>query len=322
MGKFNKWVGAGILAVAATAQAWTAYPEKPVTMIIGYPPGQATDIVGRLVAEKLSQRLGQPFVVENKPGQGASLALAQLAKEKPDGYTMVLSATAAYVTNPHLYKSVGYDTLKDFQPIGTLIDFPLVLVARADAPFSDFKSFVAYAKQHPGKLNHTSSGSGTLSHLGMELLQRETGIELTHIPYKGSARAMTDMAAGNVDVGIETVTVTKPFIESGRLKLLGVTVSERLKLYPDVPTLAELGVKDFNVAAWLGMVLPAGTPDAYVKVINAALQSILQDPEVAAKLESVGALPRPSSPEEFADLLKREYETWGEIVKQSGAKVD
>lgn len=322
MGKFNKWVGAGILAVAATAQACAAYPEKPVTMIIGYPPGQATDIVGRLVAEKLSQRLGQPFVVENKPGQGASLALAQLAKEKPDGYTMVLSATAAYVTNPHLYKSVGYDTLKDFQPIGTLIDFPLVLVARADAPFSDFKSFVAYAKQHPGKLNHTSSGSGTLSHLGMELLQRETGIELTHIPYKGSARAMTDMAAGNVDVGIETVTVTKPFIESGRLKLLGVTVSERLKLYPDVPTLAELGVKDFNVAAWLGMVFPAGTPDAYVKVINAALQSILQDPEVAAKLESVGALPRPSSPEEFADLLKREYETWGEIVKQSGAKVD
>lgn len=322
MKKFNKWISAGMLAVATASQAWAAYPEKPVTMIIGYPPGQATDIVGRLVAEKLGQRLGQPFIVENKPGQGASLALAQLAKEKPDGYTMVLSATAAYVTNPHLYKSVGYDTLKDFQPIGTVIDFPLVMVARADAPFDDFEGFLKYARQNPGKLNHTSSGSGTLSHLGMELLQRETGTELIHIPYKGSARAMTDIAAGNVDVGIETVTVTKPFIESGRLKLLGVTVSNRLKLYPDTPTLDELGVKGFNVAAWLGMVFPAGTPEERVKVINDELQAILQTPEIAAQLESVGALPRPSSTEEFAQLLKREYATWGEIVKQSGAKVD
>ncbi|NYT84810.1 Bug family tripartite tricarboxylate transporter substrate binding protein [Pollutimonas harenae] len=322
MKKLNKWVWAGILAVASASQAWAAYPEKPVTMIIGYPPGQATDIVGRLVAEKLGQRLGQPFVVENKPGQGASLALAQLTKEKPDGYTMVLSATAAYVTNPHLYKSVGYDTLSDFKPIGTLIDFPLVMVARADAPFDDFEGFLKYAKEHPGKLNHTSSGNGTLSHLGMELLQRETGTELIHIPYKGSARAMTDIAAGNVDVGIETVTVTKPFIESGRLKLLGVTVSDRLKLYPNTPTLDELGVKGFNVAAWLGMVFPAGTPDECIKVINDALQAILKDPEVAAQLESVGALPRPSTTKEFAQLLKREYATWGEIVKQSGAKVD
>lgn len=317
-----KWMAAATLAVAAASPAWAAYPDKPVTMIIGYPPGQATDIVGRLVAEKLAEKLGQPFIVENKPGQGASLALAQLAKAKPDGYTMVLSATAAYVTNPHLYKSVGYDTLKDFTPIGTLIDFPLLMVARPDAPFDDFPGFLKYAKAHPGELDHTSSGSGTLSHLGMELLQRETGTKLVHVPYKGSARAMTDIAAGNVDVGIETVTVTKPFIESGRLKLLAVTVPERLKLFPDTPTLDELGVKGFDVAAWLGMVFPAGTPDACVKTINDQLQAILRDPEVAAKLESLGALPRPSTPEEFADLLKREYATWGEIVKQSGAKVD
>lgn len=322
MNKFFKWLSAGIIAAASASQVWAAYPDKPVTMIIGYPPGQATDIVGRLLAEKLGQKLGQPFVVENKPGQGASLALAQLTKAKPDGYAMVLSATAAYVTNPHLYKSVGYDTLKDFQPIGMLIDFPLVMVARADAPFDDFAGFLKYAKEHPGKLNHTSSGNGTLSHLGMELLQHETGIKLTHIPYKGSARAMTDIAAGNVDVGIETVTVTKPFIEAGRLKLLGVTVPHRLKLYPNAPTLDEMGVKGFNVAAWLGMVFPAGTPVEFVKVINDSLQIILKDPEVTKQLESVGAVPRPSSTEEFAQLLKREYATWGEIVKQSGAKVD
>jgi len=318
----SKWISAGVLAAAAMSQAWAAYPEKPVTMIIGYPPGQATDIVGRLIAEKLGQELGQPFIVTNKPGQGASLALAQLAKEKPDGYTMVLSATAAYVTNPHLYKSVGYDTLKDFQPIGTVIDFPLVMVARADAPFDDFEGFLEYAKQNPGKLNHTSSGSGTLSHLAMELLQRETDTELVHVPYKGSARAMTDIAAGNVDVGIETVTVTKPFIESGRLKLLAVTVSDRLKLYPDTPTLDELGLDGFNVAAWLGMVFPAGTPEEHVKVINDELQAILKTPEIATQLESVGALPRPSTTEEFEQLLKREYATWGEIVAESGAMVD
>jgi len=317
-----KYMAAGMLAMAAASPAWAAYPDKPVTMIIGYPPGQATDIVGRLVAEKLAQKLGQPFIVENKPGQGASLALAQLAKAKPDGYTMVLSATAAYVTNPHLYKSVGYDTLKDFTPIGTLIDFPLVMVARPDAPFDDFKGFLEYAKAHPGELDHTSSGSGTLSHLGMELLQRETGTKLVHVPYKGSARAMTDIAAGNVDVGIETVTVTRPFIDSGRLKLLAVTVPERLKLFPDAPTLDELGVKGFDVAAWLGMVFPAGTPEVCVKAINDQLQAILRDPEVAAKLESLGALPRPSTPAAFAELLQREYTTWGEIVKQSGAQVD
>jgi tripartite-type tricarboxylate transporter receptor subunit TctC len=322
MKKHIKWLSACALTMAAVTQAWAAYPAKPVTMIIGYPPGQATDIVGRLVADKLAQRLGQPFIVENKPGQGASLALAQLTKEKPDGYTMVLSATAAYVTNPHLYKSVGYDTLKDFQPIGTLIDFPLVLVARPNAPFQDFNGFVKYAKEHPGALNHTSSGSGTLSHLGMELLQRETGIDLVHVPYKGSARAMTDIAAGTVDVGIETVTVTKPFIDSGRLKLLAVTVPNRLEVLPNTPTLNELGVKDFNVAAWLGMVFPAGTPPEYAKTINDELQSILKDPQVAAQLKSLGALPRPSTTQEFADLLKREYTIWGEIVEESGAKVD
>jgi len=322
MKSITMWIFTFVAAVLSAQTALAAYPEKPVTMIIGYPPGQATDIVGRLLADKLSQRLGQPFVVENKPGQGASLALAQLTKEKPDGYTMVLSATAAYVTNPHLYKSVGYDTLKDFQPIGTAIDFPLVMIARPNAPFNDFQGFLEYAKAHPGVLTHTSSGNGTLSHLAMALLQRETGTKLVHVPYKGSSRAMTDIAAGNVDVGIETVTVTKPFIESGRLKLIAVTVPKRLDLYPDTPTLDELGVKGFNVAAWLGMVFPAGTPREYAKVINEQLQLILEDKDVAEKLRSVGALPRPSSIEAFSELLEHEYVTWGEVVNASGAEVD
>ncbi len=322
MKKFKKWLSIGALAITIASPAWAAYPSKPVTMIVGFPPGQATDIIGRLIAEKLSVKLGQPFIVENKPGQGASIALAHVARQKPDGYTMALSATASYVTNPHLYKSVGYDTLTDFQPIGTVVDFPIVMVARPNAPFDDFNGFLKYAKDHPGELTHSSSGSGTMSHLGMELLQREAGIDVVHVPYKGSARAMTDIAAGNVDVGLETVTVTKPLIESGRLKLIGVTVPYRLDLFPDTPTLDELGITGFDVSAWLGMVFPAGTSLEHVKTINDELQAILKDPEVSKQLITLGALPRPSSTQEFTELLKTDFMTWGKIVKESGAKVD
>lgn len=320
--KLMKWISACALVLSTASYGWTAYPERPVRMIIGYPAGQATDIVGRLIAEQLAEKLGQPFIVENRPGQGASLALSQLTKEKADGYAMVLSATAAYVTNPHLYKSIDYDTLNDFEPIGTLIDFPLVMVANIDTPYDTYEEFLEYARENPGSINHSSSGNGTLSHLGMALLQKETDINLLHVPYNGSVQAMTDVAAGNVDVGIDTVTVTKSLIDSGRLKPLAVTVPKRLNLYPDTPTLDELGVDGFNVAAWLGMVFPAGTPTEYVKIINDQLKVILADPSTVKQLEALGASPRFSTAEEFANLLQHEYVTWGTIVKESGARVD
>lgn len=304
------------------AAAKSTYPDKPVKLLVGFPAGQATDSVARLIADRLSQSLSQSFIVENRPGQGGSLALAQLAKAAPDGYQMMLSATASLVTNPHLYKAVGYDTLKDFEPIGTVADLPLVLVATLQAPFSTPQEFFSYAKAHPDQLNFSSSGNGTLSHLAMELLQREKGISLTHVPYKGSPRAMVDLVAGNVSVGLDTVAVTKPLVDSGRLKLLAVAMPERMALFPNTPTMIESGVPNFVASAWLGLLFPKGTPSEIVNKINKELRAILADPKTQQSLLAIGAIPRPSSVQEFADLLKSEYAKWGEVVRASGAKVD
>lgn len=302
--------------------AKAAYPDKPVKILVGFPAGQATDSVARLVAERLSQSMSQSFIVENRPGQGGSLALAQLARAAPDGYQMMLSATASLVTNPHLYKSVGYDTLKDFEPIGLVVDLPLVLVATSQAPFDTPNEFFTYAKAHPDKLNFSSSGNGTLSHLAMELLQRDKSISLMHVPYKGSPRAMVDLVAGNVSVGFDTIAVTKPLIDAKRLKLLAVAMPERMALLPDTPTMIESGVPNFVASAWLGMLFPKGTPTEIVNKVNKELQLILEDSKIQSALQSIGAVPRASSVEEFAKLLKSDYLKWGEIVRESGAKVD
>ncbi len=313
---------AGLLSGGAMPEARAAYPDKPVKIIVGFPAGQATDAVARVVAERLTKALGQTFIVENRPGQGGSLGLAQLAKAKPDGYEMMLSATASLVTNPHLYKSVGYDSLKDFEPVATLVDLPLVLVANPQVPFDDFKGFVDYAHAHPGKLNFSSSGNGTLSHLAMELLSRSDNLSMMHVPYKGSPRAMADLVAGNVSIGFDTIAVTKPLIDAKRLKLLAVATPERLALFPDTPTIQEEGVADFVASAWLGMVFPAGTPAEPVQVISGQLQKIIGEPDVQKTLLSMGALPRYAGPAEFAQLLHSDYKKWGEIVTLSGARVD
>ncbi|HUH59343.1 MAG TPA: tripartite tricarboxylate transporter substrate binding protein [Candidimonas sp.] len=309
-------------ACASVAHASPTYPDKPLKILVGFPAGQATDSVARLVAERLSRALSQPVIVENRPGQGGSLALAQLAKASPDGYQMMLSATASLVTNPHLYKNVGYDTLKDFEPVGLIADLPLVLVATSAAPFNTPQEFLAYAQANPGKLNYSSSGNGTLSHLAMELLQREKGISLTHVPYKGSPRAMVDLAAGNVSVGFDTVAVTKALIDAKRLKLLAVALPERMALLPGTPTMIESGVPDFVASAWLGMVFPKGTPTDIVNKMNAELGKVIAQPDIQKSLQAMGAIPLSSSVAEFAALLKSDYAKWGAIVRESGASVD
>jgi tripartite-type tricarboxylate transporter receptor subunit TctC len=311
-----------LTASASLVFAASTYPDKPLKILVGFPAGQATDSVARLVAERLSRALSQPVIVENRPGQGGSLALAQLARAAPDGYQMMLSATASLVTNPHLYKNVGYDTLKDFEPIGLLADLPLVLVATATAPFNTPQEFLAYAKANPDKLNYSSSGNGTLSHLAMELLQREKKISLTHVPYKGSPRAMADLVAGNVSVGFDTVAVTKALIDAKRLKLLAVALPERMALLPDTPTMIESGVPDFVASAWLGMVFPKGTPTDIVNKMNTEIAKVIAQPDIQKSLQAIGAIPLSSSVSEFAALLKSDYAKWGEIVRESGASVD
>jgi tripartite-type tricarboxylate transporter receptor subunit TctC len=311
-----------VLAVACLCTAAHAQSGKVVKILVGFPPGQATDLVARILAERLGPALGETVIVENRPGQGGSVALAALAKSPPDGSTMMLSALASLVTNPHLYKSVGYDTLKDFEPIALVADLPLLLVVHPSVPAKTLPELIAYAKANPDKLTHSSSGNGTLSHLGMEDLKRRAGITILHVPYQGSARAMTDLMGGAVNVGLDTVAVTQPHIQSGKMRLLAASTAKRLPGFPDTPTIAEQGFPGFAVSAWLGLLYPAGTPKELAEKTSAALAKIVPSPEVGEKYAALGAIQRYAGPAEFRAFLKDEYQRWGAIVKASGAKVD
>ena len=310
-------IAAACLCTAAHAQS-----GKVVKILVGFPPGQATDLVARILAERLGPALGETVIVENRPGQGGSVALAALAKSPPDGTTMMLSALASLVTNPHLYKSVGYDTLKDFEPIALVADLPLLLVVHPSVPAKTLPELIAYAKANPEKLTHSSSGNGTLSHLGMEDLKRRAGITILHVPYQGSARAMTDLMGGAVTVGMDTIAVTQPHIQSGKMRLIAASTAKRPPGFPDTPTIAEQGFQGFNVSAWLGLLYPAGTPKDVIDRTSAALAKIVQSPDVEQKYAALGAIPRYAGPAEFRTFLKEEYQRWGAIVKASGAKVD
>lgn len=298
-----------------------SYPDRPVKIIVGFPAGQATDSAARLLADKLAQSMKQPFVVENRPGQGGSLGLALAARAAPDGYTAVLSATAALATNPHLYKSVGYDALKDFAPSSMMMEIPLVLVAYPSAPFNTLQELVAYAKAHPGKLDYASVGNGTMSHLAMERLKRETGINLVHVPYQGSVRSMTDLIAGNVMLGFDTLTVTMPQVEAGRLKVIAVATEARVPQMPNAPTLIEAGLPGFTVSPWLGLLFPKGTPPEIVEKIHAEVRKAMDDPAMLKTLHAMGAVPRNLGPDAFAKQIRDDYRRWGQLMRASGVQV-
>lgn len=312
---------AAILAtcVISLAQADTGQVSK---IVVGFPPGQATDLVARLLAERLGAALGETFIVENRPGQGGSVALAALAKSPPDGRNMVLAPLASMVVNPHLYKNVGYDSLKDFEHVALVADLPLVLVVNPSVPVKSVPELIAYAKANPDKLAHPSSGNGTLSHLGMEDFKHRAGITILHVPYQGSPAAMTDLMAGRVQVAFDTVTVTKPYIQSAKMRLLAVAYGTRRKEFPNTPTVAEQGFPGFSLSAWLGIVVPAGTPRERVEQLSTALVKIVQSPYIVDKYTKLGVLPRSMPADEFHAFVQSEYLRWGAIVKASGAKVD
>lgn len=313
---------AAVAVAGLPAQAQTGPAGKTVRILVGFPPGQATDAVARMVAEQLTTALGQTVIVENKPGQGGSVVLGQLARSPNDGTVMTLSALAAYTVNPHLYKTVGYDTLKDFEPVATVADLPLALVVNPSLPVKTVAELVAYAKANPTQLSHPSSGNGTLSHLLMEDFKRRAGITIQHVPYQGSAKAMTDLVGGQVQVGLDTLAVTSQLAESGKLRMLAVGTRERLPFLPAVPTIAELGYPGFEAVAWIALSAPAGTPLAWRQRINDAVQVALKSPEFQQKLRAMGAIPRPGGVEDFGSLLKTEHARWGKVVRDSGVKVD
>jgi len=314
---------AALTPAGALAQPVTAYPTRPITILVGFPAGQATDLLARVYADKLAKQLGQPVIVDNRSGQGGSIALAQLKRAPADGYTIGLMASASLVTNPHLYKHVGYDSLTDFVPIALIANGPEVLAANASLPVSNVTEFIAYAKAHPNELSYCSSGNGTLSHLAMEDFKKRAGISLVHVPYQGSVKGMTDLIAGNVAVCFDTVAGVRPHLAGGKLKLLGVAASHRLSNFPNLPLISESGLPGFIAIPTVGFVAPAGTPPAIVARLYAELVRIDKLADVRNTVMSiVGTPPTLSSPQEYGAEIRSEYSRWGTFVRDSGLKVD
>ena len=313
----------GTLSLATLAvRPAHAQGDKVSKLVIGFPAGQATDIVARLVADGLKQELGDTVIVDNKPGQGGSIALGQVARAAPDGTNFILSPMAALVINPHMYRNVAYESLTSFEPVGRVCDLPLVMVVHPSLPVKTLPELIAYAKANPNKLSHPSSGNGTVSHVAMEELKAKAGIRILHVPYQGSPPAMNDLVAGTVQVAMDTVTVTKPHIDAGRLRLIAVGTLERLSFFPNMPTIAEQGFPGLEASTWLAVLLPAHTPADKVERLSQALAKVVKRPEMEQKFLSVGTIPRSSTAAEFAAFLKSEDARWSKVVAASGIKAD
>ncbi len=303
------------------ASAQDKYPSKPVTLVVPQAAGGANDAIARVIAQKLTEQTGQTFVVDNRTGAGGNVGAAAAAKTKPDGHTLMLTADSVMVINPSLYKTTGFDPLKDFDPVGTVGTAGYVLVAHPAFPAKNVSEFIALAKQQPGKINIGSAGNGTLNHLIGEMLAKETGIDLVHVPYKGAAAAVTDLAAGQVQVSVQSLPSSIAFIKSGKVKVLGVVNPQRINALPDSPTIAET-LKGFGTTPWYGVFAPAGTPKAIVAQLNAEIAKALDSKEVQERLAGVGCEPLKTTPEQFSALIRSDLSRWSGIVKASGASVD
>ncbi|MDO8605130.1 MAG: tripartite tricarboxylate transporter substrate binding protein [Phaeospirillum sp.] len=301
----------------ATAQT---YPSKPVRLIVPFAPGGAVDISGRLMAQALSAALHQSFIVENRPGAGGLLALDAVAKSEPDGYTLAVGAAGPLTISPSLYKDRGFDPLTQLAPVIWFASTPGVLVVKPGLKAANVKDLLALSKSTPAGLNMASAGSGSINHLMGEYFQSQAGVKWVHIPYKGSSPALTDMMGGGVDVMMDLVPTATPFVKTGKLRALAVTTTKRSRQLPDVPTLQELGYRDFNVSSWLSLLAPKGTPPEIVAKLNAALNAALKSPDMQERLAAIGAEPEGGTPERVAQQVRVEMPRWAEIIRASGAK--
>lgn len=306
------------LAAAAHAQSW---PSKPVRYIVPFPPGGATDILARSVADKLGPALGQPVVVENRAGAAGNVGTELAAKAPPDGYTLLM-VTVAQSISETLYAKLGYNLMRDLAPVILVARVPNVMVVHPSVPARSVKEFVDYAKANPGRLNFASSGSGTSIHMSGELFKMLTGVDIVHVPYKGSAAALTDLIGGQVSVMFDNLPPSMPHIRSGKLRALAITTTARYPALPDLPTMIEAGVPGYEASAWFGIMAPAGTPKDVVARLNAEGRKILALPDVRERFDQQGAIASPGSPEEFGEFIRAEIAKWGKVVKASGAKVD
>lgn len=308
--------------VAITGAAQAAFPEKPVKILVGFPAGGPLDAHARLMADRLQAVLGQPVIVDYKAGAGGTVGAEFVAKSPPDGYTLLLANTGTMVINPAVYAKLGYSTLRDFVPVARTAQQPLALLVHPSVPAGNLKDFVALARSRPGQLNYGSAGNGGISHLVPEMFKQATGIFMVHIPYRGSAPAFTDLIAGQVQFMAESIPQAAQYVKQGRVRALAVTSGKRNPALPEVPTMAEAGVKDFEVVGFYGILAPAGTPRDVVAKLADAFKQTLDTPDIRNKMIAQGADPAFLGPDAFAAQLKAEMPRWAEAVKRSGAKLD
>ncbi|HVF63325.1 MAG TPA: tripartite tricarboxylate transporter substrate binding protein [Casimicrobiaceae bacterium] len=310
------------LAIAAHAPSYAQpYPAKPIKLVVPYPPGGSADILGRALGQKLADQLGQPVVIENRPGAGTAVGTEFVARSAPDGYTLLLGTVSSHAMNPAIAK-LAYDPIKDFAPIAPVATIPFVLVVHPSVPAQSVKEFVDYAKERPGKINYSSAGGGTSNHLAGELFNLSAGVNLTHVPYKGSAPALQDLIAGHVQAMFDLVSTALPRIQAGNVKPIAVTSDARLKSLPNVPTLKESGYPNYEVSAWFGLFAPAGTPNAIVSRLSDETAKAIASAELKDKLGPLGMETMQGSPQSFAGLVASDFDKWRGVAKTANIKIE
>ena len=322
MKRWSKW-GAGALIALVAAVTWAQpFPTRPIRIVVPFPAGGTTDVLARAAAQKLSESLGQPAVVDNRPGAGGNIGAELVAKAPPDGYTLLMGTVGTHAINPSLYPRMPYDHVRDFAPVILVAGVPNVLVINPALPVNSVAELLAYAKANPGKLNFASSGNGTSIHLSGELFKTMTGVQMAHVPYKGSAPALQDLMGGSVQLMFDNLPSSLALIKAGKLKALAVTSLARAAALPDVPTLAESGLPGFEASSWFGLLAPAGTPQPVIAKLNSEIAKWLASPEAKEKLLAQGAIAAGGTPEDFARHIAAETAKWQKVVKESGAKID
>ena len=319
----RKWIAlfiVGGLAAGIDGATAQTYPDRAITLVIPFAPGGSTSIVGRGIADKMSGLLGEKVVVDNRPGAGGTVGTKAVARSEPDGYTLVLGYTGTLAIGPSLYKSVGYDPRKDFAPIGLIGNAPNSLVVNPSFPARTVAELIAYAKANPGKVNFGSAGAGTASHITGEYFGRSAGITLVHIPYKGTGPALTDLLGGHIPMAFAPIPASHSNVSAGKLRALAVTSTTRSGLLPDVPTMVEAGLPDFDASLYYGLAAPAGTPRAIIDKLNKVLREALASEEVKRQLGNDGTEITPGTPEDYAAFIDRDEKKWAQLVKASGVE--
>ncbi len=319
--RFLHLAGAALAAPVFTAVARAqAYPTRPVRWVVGFPAGGSTDIVSRIIGNWLTERLGQPFIVENKPGAGTNLAVQTVVNAPPDGYTLLFATTTSAI-NATFYESLPFNFLRDIAPVAALADLPFVMEVNPSVPAKTIAEFIAYAKASPGKVNMASFGVGTISHLALELFQQMTGVTLQHVPYRGGAPMVTDLISGQVQAGIDAMPNSLPHIQRGTLRALAVTGATRSDVLPDVPTVGET-VPGYDVSGWTGVGVPSGTPAEIVATLNREINAALNDPRIKARLAELGGRPIVLSAQEFGKLWVADTGKWARVIRSAGLRAD